>query len=390
MRRDVCPPEVFEALPHLLYRNQGGRAFTEVGAEAGLRRPRPEAAYARLAHLGPLARDQLRRADRARNFGKGLGVLIADLDGDGRVDVYVANDTSGNFLYRNRGGGRLEEVGLECGVASDDTGNAPGSMGADAADYNGTGRLSLFVSNFQNQLHGLYRNRGQGQFVFASRAAGLAALGQHSVGFGTGFLDFDLDGNEDLFLSNGHVVHYPAPPATVKQRPLLLRNARRPADRPHAVRFENVSARAGPYFQADHLGRGAALGDLDNDGRTDIVLNPMNEPAVLLRNRHATGRHWLGVELIGRPYRDAVGARLALEVGGRTLVRAVKGGGSYLSSGDRRVLFGLGRRDRVGRLTVRWPSGKTQTWGGLAVDLYWRLQEGEERAEPAGVRAPGK
>src|SRR5205085_790812 len=193
--------------------------------------------------------------DRARNYGKGLGVLIADLDGDGKPDVCVANDTSGNFLYLNRGGGRLEEVGAECGVAYDDDGNAPGSMGVDAADYDGTGRLSLFVANFQFQLHGLYRNRGQGQFTFASRSAGLAALGRHYVGFGTGFLDFDLDGHEDLFLSNGHVVHYPAPPAEVRQRPLLLRNLRAPGERPHEVRFADVSAHAGPYFQAAHLGR---------------------------------------------------------------------------------------------------------------------------------------
>jgi hypothetical protein len=381
-RPDVCPPESFDALPHTLYHNNGNGTFTDVSAEAGLRVPRPDAAYARLTHLTPAARERLRRADRAKNYGKGLGVLIADLDGDGRPDVYVANDTSGNLLYLNRGGGRFEEAAEEHGVAFDDGGNATGSMGVDAADYNGTGLLSLFVTNYQNQLHALYRNRGKGQFVFASRAAGLASLGIHYVGFGTGFLDFDLDGNEDLFVSNGHVVHYPAPPAGVKQRPLLLRNARRPGDKPHEVRFEDVSALAGPYFQAGHLGRGAALGDLDNDGRTDIVLNPTNEPAVLLRNRHETGHHWLGVRLTGRPYHDAVGARLELEVGGDKLVRAVKGGGSYLSSGDPRVLFGLGSHDWAGRLTVRWPSGKTQAWDGLAVDRYWELHEGEERPVP--------
>src|SRR5262249_10630766 len=195
--------------------------------------------------------------------GKGLGVLIADLDDDGRPDIYVANDTSGNFLYLNRGGGRLEEVALERGVACDDTGTATGSMGVDAADYNGAGALSLFVANYQNEAHALYRNRGQGQFVFASRSAGIAASGLGYLGFGAGFLDFDLDGHEDLFISNGHVVHYPPPPAEVKQRPVLLRNGRRPGDQPHAVGFENVSARAGPYFQARHLGRGCALGDLD-------------------------------------------------------------------------------------------------------------------------------
>jgi hypothetical protein len=381
-RYDTCTPESFAALPHVLFRNNGGRTFTEVSAEAGLRVPRPDAAYTRLLHLDPQARERLRRADQARDYGKGLGVLIVDLNDDGRPDIYVANDTSGNFLYLNRGGGRFEEVGRDCGVALDDTGNTPGSMGIDAADYNATGRLSLFVTNFQNQLHGLYRNRGKGQFVFASRSARLASLGMSYVGFGTGFLDFDLDGHEDLFLSNGHVLHYPTPPAEMKQRPLLLRNGCQPGTLPHEVAFVDVSDRAGPYFQTGHLGRGAALGDLDNDGRTDLVLNPMNEPVVLLRNRHESGHHWLGVELIGRPYRDAVGARLELEVGGRKLVRWIKGGGSYLSSGDRRVIFGLGASDQVDRLTVRWPAGRTQSWEGLAVDRYWKIREGEEQALP--------
>ncbi len=378
---DVCPPKAFEGLPDILYRNNGDGTFTDISNQAGLRVPRADAAYDKLTHLSPAAREHLRRADRQKDYGKGLGVLIVDLDGDGKPDIYVANDTSGNFLYLNRGGGRFEEVAAERGVAYDDAGTTTGSMGVDAADYNGTGTLSLFVANYQNEAHALYRNLGGGRFLHSSRSAGLSALGLTYVGFGAGFLDFDLDGNEDLFISNGHVVHRPPPPAEVKQLPLLLRNLRRPGDKPHAVRFENVSAKAGPYFQVRHLGRGAALGDLDNDGRTDIVLNPQNEPAVLLRNRHDTGHHWLGIELVGQPYRDAIGARLELEVGGEKLVRAVKGGGSYLSSGDRRVNFGLGTNTTAGRLTVRWPSGKTQTWDGLAVDGYWRLTEGEPQAQ---------
>jgi hypothetical protein len=379
---DVCPPEFFTALPHLLYRNDRGKTFSEVSAAAGLHTPRSAEAYARLTHLTPAARERLRRADQQKNFGKGLGVLIADLDDDGRPDIYVANDSSGNFLYLNRGACRFEEAGTTCGVSHDDVGNPLGSMGVDAADYNGTGRLSLFVTNYQHQLHSLYRNCGKGQFVFATRFSGLAAIGLNYVGFGTGFLDFDLDGNEDLFISNGHVVHYPQPPAEIKQRPLLLRNEFRPGDQPHAVRFSDVSSRAGPYFQVGHLGRGATLGDLDNDGRIDLVLNPTNEPVVLLRNRHATGNHWLGVELAGQSYRDAVGARVELEVAGRKLLRVVKGGGSYLSSGDRRILFGLGQNNQVGRLTVRWPSGKTQVWSDLTADRYWKLKEGEPKAIP--------
>jgi hypothetical protein len=389
-RPDVCPPKAFEGLPHALYRNNGNGTFTEVGAAAGLQVPRPGNAYSTLAHLSPEGRDRLQRAVEGKDYGKGLGVLIADLDDDGRLDIYVANDTSGNFLYLNRGRGHFEQVGTECGAAHDANGRPTGSMGVDAADYNGTGLLSVFVANYQNESHALYRNRGKGQFVHVSQVAGITSLGLNYVGFGAGFLDYDLDSHEDLFISNGHVVHHPPPPAEVKQLPVLLRNARRPGQKPYEVRFENVTAKAGPYFQTRHMGRGAALGDLDNRGRIDIVSIPTNEPAVVLRNRHETGHHWLGVQVVGRPYRDAVGARLDLELAdGEKLMRVVKGGGSYLSSGDRRVLFGLGSRDKVARLTIRWPSGKTQSWEGLAVDRYWKLTEGEEAAQPVTQR-PGR
>ncbi|MBY0456717.1 MAG: ASPIC/UnbV domain-containing protein, partial [Gemmataceae bacterium] len=194
--------------------------------------------------------------------------------------------------------------------------------------------------------------------------------------------DFDLDGHEDAFVSNGHVVHHPPPPAEVKQLPVLLRNMRQPGQAPQEVRFEDVSARAGPYFRGRYLGRGAALGDLDNRGRFDVVCAPTNEPVAILRNRHDTGHHWLGIKAIGKPYRDAVGARVEVQLaGGEKLLRAVKGGGSYLSSNDRRLLFGLGTRDKIERVTIRWPSGQTQTWGALAVDRYWTLTQGEEQAK---------
>jgi hypothetical protein len=384
---DVCPPKQFKALPHTLYHNNGDGTFRDVSNEAGLRMPRKGKDYERLTHLNALALETLRRAEQNQDYGKGLGVLVFDADDDGRPDIYVANDTSGNFLYLNQGGGRFREEALFRGCAYDDNGSPNGSMGVDAADFAGVGSLSVFVANYQNEAHALYRNQGGGRFVYASRLAGISALGLVYVGFGAGFLDFDLDGNEDLFLSNGHVVHRPPLPAEVKQRPVLLRNLYRPGAKPFEVRFADVSAQAGPFFQARYLGRGAAFGDLDNDGRTDIVLTPSNETVTLLRNRHETGHHWLGLRLVGRPYRDAVGARLTLEVGGRQLLRAVKGGGSYLSSADRRVLFGLGPEEKIGRLTVRWPSGKTQTWDHLPVDHYWKLEEGQSQAwELAGEK----
>src|SRR5947208_16360718 len=167
--------------------------------------------------------------------------------------------TTANSLYLNNGGGKFEEVGLGAGVARDENGVPNGSMGVDAADYDGTGAFSLFVTNYQHEAHALYRNRGDGQFVYASKSAGVAAIGLVYVGFGTSFVDFDRDGAEDLFITNGHVVRLPPPPGELRQRPVLLRNLRRSGDRPFQVRFENVSDRAGPFFQVKHVGRGAAL-----------------------------------------------------------------------------------------------------------------------------------
>jgi hypothetical protein len=349
--RDVCPPKSFAPLPHRLYRNNGDGTFTDVSKEAGL-----------------------------RGDGKGLGVLTVDLNGDGRPDIYVANDTTDNFLYINHstpGKISLKETGLFAGVARDDLGAANGSMGVDAADYDGSGRPSLWVTNYEHELHALYAQQANGRFLYSTPVSGIAVLGRSYVGFGTGFLDMDNDGWEDLVIANGHVLRRPTA-GNLRQRPVLLRNQ-------GDGRFANVSGQAGDYFQEDHIGRGLAVGDLDNDGRPDLVISHLNEPAVLLRNEavgpQGAGAHWLGVELAGRGHRDVAGARLTLEAGGRRLTRFAKGGGSYLSSADRRHLFGLGSAQQVGRLTVTWPWGETQHWDGLAGDRYWKLIEGEKEAQ---------
>jgi hypothetical protein len=355
---DVCPPASFQALPTRLYLNKGDGTFRDAGAEAGMK------------------------------AGKGLGILVLDLDEDGKPDIYVANDTSGNQLYLNKGGGRFEEAALVRGVALNEHGRAAGSMGVDAADYDGSGHFSLFVTNFTQQSHALYHNLGQGWFQHASVRAGVVAIGLNFVGFGTAFLDCDNDGGEDLLIVNGHVLRHPTLPQTLAQRPVLLRNRWRPGQPSATAFFDDASRRGGSFFRGLCRGRGLAAGDLDNDGRLDVVISNCNEPAVLLRNVCAGG-HWLGVELRGTPNRDAVGAELTLETKGRRLRRAIKGGGSYLSSGDRRVLFGLGEAATVERLTVRWPSGRTETWEGarLDVDHYMTLTEGKGAHTGEGERS---
>jgi enediyne biosynthesis protein E4 len=375
--RDTCSPRQFKGLVHALYLNNGDGTFRDATEEAGLK------------------------------AGKGLGVVVADFNDDGKPDIYVANDTTDNFLYLNQTpwpaqSGQLaprvdsdkkqlaervahnvkfEEVGIGRGVATGENGKPNGSMGVDTADFDGSGFLSLFVTNFQGEMHDLYRNGGKGQFNHASVMSGISVIGQDYVGWGGGFLDFDNDGAEDLLICNGHVARFPPPPATLAQRPVLFRNLHRPGDRAIAARFTAMTQSGGPYFRTEHRARGVALGDLDNDGKIDLVISHVNEPVTILRNRLENGSHWLGVQLVGKPNADAIGARLTLEVGNRKLVRTVKGGASYLSSSDRRVVFGLGSAANVGKLTVRWPSGQTQTWDGLAVDWHWKLTEGEKEAK---------
>jgi hypothetical protein len=347
IHQDVCPPKSFSGLPHKLYRNHGDGRFLDVSATAGL-------------------------APAGRNSSKGLGVLLVDLDGDGKPDIYVANDTVKKFLYLNHstvGQVRLQEVGMASGAALDDQGNANGSMGVDAGDYDGSGKPALWVTNYENELHGLYRNEirpGQVAFHFHTLLTGLAAAGQRYVAWGTSFVDVDLDGWEDLFVANGHVMRYPRRNHMPrKQPPLLFAN--------RGGKFRDISRRLGSYGQKNYLGRGVAFGDLDNDGRTDLVISHMNEPAALLRGIGGAGRHWLGVQLLGKNHADIVGTKVELQVGERTLTRFAKGGGSYLSSSDRRLLFGLASETKPGRLTVTWPNGRKQHFERLDADRYHRI-----------------
>jgi len=340
-KRDVCPPQKFKPLVHALFRNEKGERFREVTGEHGFKAE-----------------------------GCGLGVVLVDVNADGRPDIYVANDATNNFLFMNRGG-KLEEKGMLAGVAVDNNGRFNASMGVDAADYDGSGRPSLWVTNFQFELHALYRNLGGESFDYASHAAGMAAIGMHRVGFGTAFVDVDNDGWEDLVIANGHVLRFPTQGNTLPQRPVLMRNVASEGRRS----FQDISKRAGPFFQEPRVGRGVAVGDLDNDGRPDLVFSHTNGPVILLTNE-APAAKWLGVKLVGRDNRDVVGSTVVLQTDGRKLTRFAKGGGSYLSSPDRRILFGLGETGKPGRLTVRWAWGREESFDGLEPGAYWELREG--------------
>jgi hypothetical protein len=357
--QDVCPPKSFTGLPHKLFRNNGNGKFTDVSKEAGLR-----------PHTGDPNKDN--------ENGKGLGVVTADINGDTKPDIHVANDTVDHFLYVNHstpGKIRFEEVGLASGIARDDRGVPNGGMGTDMGVPDGSGKCSIWCANYENEMHALYRNQGNGFFYFSTPASGIAAIGQQYVGFGTGFLDVDNHGWQDLVVSNGHVIRFPGK-SGLAQQPVLLRNK-------GDAKYCDITLQGGPYFRSRHVGRGLAIGDLDNRGRPDLVISHLNEPVAVLRNEADVGQHWLGIELAGKGHRNVVGGKIVVEVNGHKLTQFPKGGGSYLSSSDRRHLFGLAKDDVITRIGVTWPGGKQQQWDGkdFQADRYWRLVEGKEKPE---------
>lgn len=342
--RDVCPPGAFRPVPDLLLLSDGQGMFRDASQEF------------------ELARD-----------GMGLAVLAADLNLDGRTDLYVANDTTPNHLYWNRSGGRLEEAGVVSGTALGDRSSADGSMGVDVCDFNQDGLPDLFVSNFEDQSFALYRNDGRELFQQVSDRMGISSVGAVFVGFGTVAGDLDGDGDEDLFATNGHVMHTRRN-APFEQRPLLFRNE-------GGQRFSNVADQVGPYFQASHLGRGVARWDADQDGDLDLVVTHMNQPPALLENLSEARGTWLRVTLVGtRSNRSAIGTRIVVSAGDRRWHRQVTGGGSFLSSSsvvlhvaaDPAAVAGEPLFDRV---EVYWPSGIVQQLMNVAGNQAIRVTE---------------
>jgi hypothetical protein len=340
-RRDYCGPEEFTAQPDRLYRNDGDGHFTDVSHAAGIDLP----------------------------DGRGLGVLVADLTGDARPDIFVANDGTACWLFENRGGLRFREVGREAGVALDGRGEPLAGMGVALGDLDGDGRPDLVVSNFLGRSTIAFQGRGNGLYLDASAALGLSAATRDVLGFGLALADFDGDGWLDLLQVNGHVLDRARLGVPFAMRPLALRNV--------GGRYVDASRTAGPWFDRPILGRGLAVGDLDGDGRPDAVVNTLDAPAAVLRNL-STGGRFVTLDLVGRPPSPsrAIGTRIRATVAGRTLVRDVVGGGSYLSASDSRIHLGVGSAAAVERLEIRWPSGRRESWKGLAAGESIKLIEG--------------
>jgi tetratricopeptide (TPR) repeat protein len=342
----VCDPRSIPALPDHVFRNDAGR-FVDVTAEAGI----------------------------IDTDGRGMGVVAADLDGDGRIDLFVANDSTANFLFRNLGGFRFEEVGHAAGVAANAEGGYQAGMGIACGDLDSDGRPDLAVTNFYAQSTTFFHNLGQGLFTDHTAAIGLAAPSRHRLGFGAAFFDANNDGWLDLVTANGYVSDQ-RPVFPYAMPPQLFLGS------PSGV-LTDVTAQAGPPFQQPSVGRGLAVGDLDNDGRLDALMVAQNDPLVFFHNQtDPSGGHFVTFRLEGtQSNRDGVGAVLAVTAGGRTRLAARCGGGSYQSAADPRLHFGLGSGDRIESVEVRWPSGRVDRHHDLAADRGYRLREGTTAPE---------
>jgi hypothetical protein len=356
-----CPPTAFPHTTHRLFRNNGNGTFTDITTRSGIGAVSP---------------------------APGLAVIMADLDGDGRIDIYAANDLKPAYLFHNLGGGRFEEVGMLSGSAVGPGAVLIAGMGVEAGDINGTGRPALFVTNFQHKPNVLFLNKGNLVFQEWSNPSGLGAPSLQRLGFGTVFIDADLDGNLDIAVANGHID---------RTAPILVGDSfgqqaqffQGKGD----GRFNDVSDQAGAYFRQLLVGRGLAWADYDNDGRPDLAFSHNGGPIALLHNSTITSNNWIRLELVGdgkKSNRNAIGSRVDIEVGKRRLVRFVNGGGSYLSASDRRILTGLGAADGADRVTVQWPSGRKQEFRHLAGRRWWRLQEGRDRPEEIHPGPHGK
>ncbi|MDX6574709.1 MAG: enediyne biosynthesis protein [Blastocatellia bacterium] len=336
-----CGPRGLKGAGDSLYHNNGDGTFTDVSKKAGV--SDPDGYY-------------------------GLGVICSDFDGDGLVDIYVANDSTPNFLYHNNGDGTFKDIGFPSGTAVNENGSEQGSMGVTLGDYDHDGRLDLFITNFDDDYNTLYHNDGKGSFTDVSYAAKVAAVSLPYVGWGTKFFDYDNDGWVDLLVVNGHV--YPQLP-TYRQRNLVHRNNRDGT-------FTEVGEQLGVPFTEKRTGRGAAFGDLDNDGDVDVVINNLDGETQVLQNDGGNTNNSILIKTIGvKSNRDGIGARVKIVSGDLTQVDEVHSGGSYLSQSDLRLHFGLEKRTKVDLIEVHWPSGAVDRVSDAGVNKILVIKEGQ-------------
>ncbi|MBI4161288.1 MAG: CRTAC1 family protein [Acidobacteria bacterium] len=349
--RAYCSPKNFRGQPDVLYRNRGDGTFEDVTRRAGVWNP----------------------------GGKGLGVVAADFDDDGDPDLYVANDLTANFLYVNQGDGTFGDATFASGAGFGEDGKPQAGMGTDFGDVDGDLLPDLVVTNLSEENNSLYRNLGDGTFEDVSFASGIGADSFLYVGFGADFFDFDNDADLDLFVTNGHIIDnidLYSDNLRYAQENLLWENL-------GAGRFRLVEGGRAPALREPRVGRGAATGDLDNDGDLDLVVTNSNQEARLFRNLTDGRRHWVTIRAEGtRSNRDALGAVIRIQAGGRAQREDVRAASSYASQNDGRVHFGLGGAERVDRVEIRWPGGLRERWEGLSADRILVLREGTGTPAP--------
>jgi hypothetical protein len=347
--KSYCTPESYKGATNRLFRNRGDGTFEDVSDRAKVQDP----------------------------TGKSLGVVAFDYDDDGFIDIAVANDTQPNYLYHNRGDGTFEEIGRTAGIAFSEEGKARGAMGIDAADYDGSGRESLVIGNFSNEMLALYHNEGRGLFIDDAASAGIGQPSLLTLAFGCFFFDYDLDGRLDIFVANGHVeneIQAVQPSVTYAEPPHLFRGG------PDG-RFEETTGKVGSDLARPRVARGAAAGDFDGDGDLDIAVTTNGGPAALYRNDGGNANGFVRLLLTGtgRSNRDAIGARVRLTYGGRTQIRTVRSAASYASQSELPLTFGLGSPagGATATVEVRWPDGTASSFQGVAPGRLTILRQGE-------------
>jgi hypothetical protein len=358
--KSYCTPESYKGQSPTLYHNKGDGTFEDVTKQAGLYDP----------------------------ACKSLGVALLDFDGDGKIDLFVSNDTQPNKLYKNNGNGTFTDVAVSAGVAFSEAGTARAGMGVDAADYDGSGRQSLIIGNFSNEMMALYHNEGTGLFIDEGPTSTIGKATLLTLTFACFFFDYDLDGLLDIVAIDGHVaddINSVQPKVTYAEPPHLFRNLGQ-------KKFEEITSKVGPGFGRPIVGRGAAYADFDNDGDLDLLITTNNGPAYLFRNDGGNQNNFLRVKAVGTvSNRDAIGAKVSVKLAsGAELRNMVRGGSSYCSQSELVLTFGLGKADKVSRVEVAWPSGRKDVVSDVIANQLVTIQEGKGlvSGQPIGIQTP--